>query len=71
MEDKSLALTLIDELKAQNKRQHNIIVILIIVIAGIVLGGLMYLNQFDYSNDTATFDTENSGTITTGDITNG
>ena len=71
-EDKSLAMSLIYTLKAQCKRQF---IILLVVIVGwlITIGGFIwYINQYDYNTEsTATIETENSGEINTGDITNG
>ena len=71
-EDKSLAMSLIDTLKAQCKRQFVINIILIICWLGTIGGFIWYINQFDYNTEsTATIETENSGEINTGDITNG
>lgn len=71
-EDKSLAMSLIDTLKAQCKRQFIINIILIICWLGTIGGFIWYINQFDYNTEsTATIETENSGEINTGDITNG
>ena len=71
-EDKSLAMSLIDTLKAQCKRQFIINIILIVCWLGTIGGFIWYINQFDYNTEsTATIETENSGEINTGDITNG
>jgi uncharacterized membrane protein YpjA len=71
-DNKSLAMSLIDTLKAQCKRQFIINIIIIICWVGTIGGFIWYINQFDYSTEsTATIETENSGEINTGDITNG
>lgn len=72
MENKSLAMSLIEEIKLQSKRKDIIIILLISALIGTIVCFLLYMNQFDYSNEnTATLETENNGTITTGDIDNG
>lgn len=45
--DSTLAMDLLKELKAQNKRQHITIIILIFVIVAMVIGFLIYQNQFE------------------------
>lgn len=73
-EDKSLAMSLIDTLKSQCKRQFIINIVLIICWLGTIGGFIWYINQFDYNTtdeSTATIETDNDGTINTGDITNG
>lgn len=50
--ENSLATDLLKELKAQNKRQHIIIVILICVIVGMVIGFFIYENQFQTVSET-------------------
>ena len=50
--ENSLAMDLLKELKAQNKRQHIIIVILICVIVGMVIGFFIYENQFQTVSET-------------------
>lgn len=72
MEEQSLAMSLIEVLKAQNKRQFIVLVIIILCWLLTIIGFVGYINQFDYSTEsTATFETDNSGTINTGDIDNG
>ena len=75
--ENSLAMDLLKELKAQNKRQHIIIVILICVIVGMVIGFFIYENQFqtvseettvDGGNGTATYlENSNAGDINYGE----
>lgn len=50
--ENSLAMDLLKELKAQNKRQHIIIVILICVIVAMVIGSFIYENQFQTISET-------------------
>lgn len=50
--ENSLATDLLKELKAQNKRQHIIIVILICVIVAMVVGFFIYENQFQTISET-------------------
>lgn len=50
--ENSLAMDLLKELKAQNKRQHIIIVILICVIVGMVIGFFICENQFQTVSET-------------------
>ena len=72
MNEKSVAMSLIDTLKAQSKRQFIINIILIICWLGTIGGFIWYINQFDFNTEsTATIETENNGEINTGDITNG
>lgn len=76
MEEKSLVQTLLDDKNAQSKRKDIIIILLIIVyvitVLSLVGGFLWYINQFDYhTENTATFETDNNGNISTGDINNG
>jgi len=72
MKEQSLAMSLIDTLKAQCKRQFIINIIIIICWLGTIGGFIWYINQFDFNTEsTATIETENSGEISTGDITNG
>lgn len=49
--ENSLAMDLLKELKAQNKRQHIIIVILICVIVAMAIGFFIYMQQFDVVNE--------------------
>ena len=50
--ENSLAMDMLKELKAQNKRQHIIIVILICVIVAMVIGFFIYENQFQTVSET-------------------
>lgn len=61
--ENSLAMDLLKELKAQNKRQHIIIVILICVIVGMVIGFFIYENNFETVSEETTVDGGN-GTAT-------
>lgn len=61
--ENSLATDLLKELKAQNKRQHIIIVILICVIVGMVIGFFIYENNFETVSEETTVDGGN-GTAT-------
>lgn len=72
MEEKSLAMTLIDEVKIQSKRKDIIIIILIISLLLSFGGFIWYINQYDYNSESsAVIETENNGSIMTGDIDNG
>lgn len=72
MKEQSLAMTLIDEIKLQSKRKDKLILILIIAWLITIGAFILYINQFDYSSESvATIETDNSGSITTGDIDNG
>lgn len=72
MKEQSLAMTLIDEIRLQSKRKDKLILILIIAWLITIGAFILYINQFDYSSESvATMETDNSGSITTGDIDNG
>lgn len=76
-QENSLATEMLRELKAQNKRQHITIIILIGVIVAMVIGFFIYENQFetvseettvDGGNGTATYlENSNSGDINYGE----
>lgn len=81
--EKSLAMDLLKELKAQNKRQHItniilicVIIILICVIVSMIIGFFIYEQQFETVSEETTVDGGN-GTATylqnsnTGDINYG
>lgn len=70
-EDKSLAMTLFEEIKEQNKRLYKIIFALIIIMIAIVYGFIAYLNQFDYGSvEEYTNTTDNGGNACIGDNCN-
>lgn len=72
MKEQSLAMTLIDEIRSQSKRKDKLILLLIIAWLTTIGVFILYINQFDYSSESvATMETDNSGSITTGDIDNG
>jgi undecaprenyl pyrophosphate phosphatase UppP len=56
MEDNSFAFEMLKELKAQNKRQHTLIIILIAVIVTMVIGFFLYESQFETVTDEMTID---------------
>lgn len=57
MEKETLATEMLRELKAQNKRQHITIIILIGVIVAMVIGFFIYMQQFDVvTEDESTID---------------
>ena len=76
-QENSLATEMLRELKAQNKRQHITIIILIAVIVAMIIGFFIYENQFetvsdetivDGNNGTATYlENSNSGDINYGE----
>jgi len=69
MKEQSLAMALI---KSKDKLIITLVICWLVSIIFIVGGFLWYINQFDYETEsTATFETDNSGTINTGDIDNG
>ena len=51
MEDTSFAFEMLKELKAQNRRQHILIIILIAVIVTMVVGFFLYESQFETITD--------------------
>lgn len=59
----TLAMDLLKELKAQNKRQHIVIIILILVIVAMSIGFFVYENQFETVSEETTVDAGN-GTAT-------
>lgn len=76
-QENSLATEMLRELKAQNKRQHITILVLIGVIIAMVIGFIVYESQFqtiseettvDGGNGTATYlENSNSGDINYGE----
>ena len=50
-ENNTLATELLQELKAQNKRQHIIIIVLILVIISMIIGFFIFVNQFEIVED--------------------
>lgn len=76
-QENTLAIDLLKELKAQNKRQHITILVLIGVIIAMVIGFIIYESQFqtvseettvDGGNGTATYlENSNSGDINYGE----
>lgn len=51
MEDNSFAFEILKELKAQNRRQHILIIILIFVIVAMIIGFFIYESQFETITD--------------------
>ena len=51
MEDNSFAFEMLKELKAQNRRQHILIIILIFVIVAMIIGFFIYESQFETITD--------------------
>lgn len=51
MEDNSFAFEMLKELKAQNRRQHILIIILIFVIVSMIIGFFIYESQFETITD--------------------
>ena len=62
MEDTSFAFEMLKELKAQNKRQHILIIILIAVIVTMVVGFFLYESQFETITDEMTIDQTQTNT---------
>ena len=54
MEEKTLALEMLKELKAQSKRKDIIIIILIGVILAMIIGFFIFENQFETVSDETT-----------------
>lgn len=54
MEERSLALEMLKELKAQSKRKDIIIIILIGVILAMIIGFFIFENQFETVSDETT-----------------
>ena len=72
MEEKSLALEILEELKRQNKRLMITLMIVIILWAFTTAGFLVYLNQYDtvsYAQDGEGYNNINTGDQ--GDVING
>lgn len=62
-QENSLATEMLRELKAQNKRQHITIIVLIAVIVAMIIGFFIYANQFEVVGEESTqetYYTENS-----------
>ena len=62
-QDNSLATEMLKELKAQNKRQHTTIIVLITVIVAMIIGFFIFANQFEVVGEESTqetYYTENS-----------
>lgn len=51
MEESSFAFEMLKELKAQNRRQHILIIILIFVIVSMIIGFFIYESQFETITD--------------------
>ena len=51
MEESSFAFEMLKELKAQNKRQHILIIILIAVIVTMIVGFYLYESQYKTITD--------------------
>ena len=51
-EGNTFALDLLRELKAQNKRQHITIIVLIAVIVAMIIGFFIFANQFELVGET-------------------
>lgn len=76
-QENSLATEMLRELKAQNKRQHITIIVLITVVVAMIIGFFVFANQFelvgeettvDAGNGTATYlENSNSGDINYGE----
>ena len=62
-QENSLATEMLRELKAQNKRQHITIIVLIAVIVAMIIGFFIYENQFETVSDETIVD-GNNGTAT-------
>ena len=53
MEDKTLAMELLTDLKATNKRQFIVIITILVLWFSTVCLFVWYINQFDYYTDTS------------------
>ena len=51
-QENSLATEMLRELKAQNKRQHITIIVLIAVIVAMIIGFFIFANQFELVGET-------------------
>ena len=51
-EGNTFALDILRELKAQNKRQHITIIVLIAVIVAMIIGFFIFANQFELVGET-------------------
>ena len=51
-QENTFAMDLLKELKAQNKRQHITIIILIAVIVAMIIGFFIFANQFELVGET-------------------
>ena len=59
MEEKSLALEMLQEMKAQSKRKDKIIIVLIAVIVLMIVGFFIYESQFETISDETIVDAGN------------
>lgn len=64
MEEKTLALEMLQELKAQSKRKDIIIIILIGVILAMIVGFFIFENQFETVAEQTTVDGGENGIAT-------
>lgn len=55
-QENSLATEMLRELKAQNKRQHITIIVLIAVIVAMIIGFFIFANQFEVVGEETTVD---------------
>lgn len=62
MEEKTLALEMLKELKAQSKRKDIIIIILISVIFAMIIGFFIFENQFETVTEEQTITQEQTET---------
>ena len=51
-QENTLAMDLLKELKAQNRRQHITIIVLIAVIIAMIIGFFVFANQFEIVGET-------------------
>lgn len=73
MEEKSLAMELLQDMKKTNKRMFILLVVILILWFATIGSFVWYINQFDFVTETTTLDgngtnnyIENGGTITNG-----
>lgn len=64
MENQTLAMEMLKELKANNKRKDIIIVVLILVILAMIIGFFIYENQFEEITEQTTVDAGEDGIAT-------
>lgn len=66
MEEKSLAMEMLEELKRSNKRWFIISIVELLIIVSMVIGFLIYESQYDYTDEIytqAVEDIDNSSNV--------